>query len=115
MSLHAAGVLAGTVSTVLFVVSYLPMLTKAARTRDLTSYSVGNLALANVGNVVHTLYVVSLPVGPIWCLHGFYLVSTALMLVWYARYRVRREPVPAAGQDAPCAMTTSECSSPPTT
>jgi uncharacterized protein with PQ loop repeat len=111
MSLHAAGVLAGTVSTVLFVVSYLPMLSKAARTRDLASYSVGNLALANVGNVVHTLYVVSLPFGPIWLLHGFYLVSTALMLVWYARFRTRRAPVVRQGR----AMTTSECSSPPTT
>lgn len=89
MSLHDAAVVAGTVSTVLFVTSYLPMLVKAARTRDLGSYSVGNLAVANVGNVVHTVYVVSLPVGPIWVLHGFYLCSTALMLCWWLRYRER--------------------------
>ena len=113
MSWHSAGVLAGTVSTVLFVVSYLPMLTKAVRTRDLASYSVGSLALANVGNAVHTLYVLTLPVGPIWLLHGFYLVSTALMLVWYARYRVRRREPSAQGTTR--AMTTSECVSPPTT
>ena len=44
--------LAGTVSTALFVTSYLPMLVKAFRTRDLSSYSRGNLVLANVGNAV---------------------------------------------------------------
>ena len=63
MSLHNAGVVAGTVSTALFVTSYLPMLLKAARTRDLNSYSVGNLTVANAGNLVHTIYVVSLPAG----------------------------------------------------
>ncbi|RYP85580.1 hypothetical protein EKO23_12180 [Nocardioides guangzhouensis] len=71
------------VSTVLFVGSYLPMLVKAFRTRDLTSYSLGNLVLANVGNAVHSVYVFSLPVGPIWFLHGFYVLGTLLMLVWH--------------------------------
>jgi hypothetical protein len=78
-----AAVLAGTVSTVIFVASYLPMLTKAFRTRDMSSYSRGSLVLANVGNGVQSVYVVSLPLGPIWFLHGFYLVSTALMLAWH--------------------------------
>lgn len=87
MTLHDAGVVAGTVSTVLFVASYLPMLHKAWRTRDLSSYSVGNLAVANIGNAVHTVYVLSLPVGPIWALHGFYLASTVVMLWWWLRYR----------------------------
>jgi hypothetical protein len=32
------------------------------------------------------VYVVSLPAGPIWALHSFYLTTTALMLVWYLRY-----------------------------
>nr|WP_300145243.1 hypothetical protein [Propionicimonas sp.] len=91
MSLHDAGVLAGSVSTVLFVASYLPMLIKAARTRDLASYSLGSFAVTNLGNLVHTVYVVSLPVGPIWALHGFYLVSTVLMTWWYLRYRRRPE------------------------
>jgi hypothetical protein len=44
-------VLAGSVSTAVFVASALPMLVKAARTKDLGSYSVGNLILANLGNV----------------------------------------------------------------
>lgn len=78
--------LAGMVSTIFFVASYLPMLTKAARTRDLGSYSRSNLVLANVGNAVHSMYVFSLPLGPIWVLHTFYLVSTAIMLVWHWSY-----------------------------
>lgn len=86
MSLHDAGVVAGMISTSLFVVSYLPMLVKAVRSRDLASYSLANLAIANVGNLVHSVYVFSLPAGPIWVLHSFYLVSTALMLVWWWRF-----------------------------
>ena len=80
-------VLAGILSTGLFAMSYLPMLVKAARTRDLSSYSLGNLAITNVGNAVHSVYDFSLPLGPIWFLHTFYLVASALMLVWFVRYR----------------------------
>jgi uncharacterized protein with PQ loop repeat len=79
-------VLAGTVSTIIFVVSTLPMLIKAARTRDLSSYSLSNILLSNVGNVVHSIYVFNLPAGPAWALHTFYLVATGLMLLWYLRY-----------------------------
>jgi hypothetical protein len=83
--------LAGIASTVIFAWSVLPMLAKAHRTRDLASYSLGNLLLANVGNAVHSVYVFSLPAGPIWVLHGFYLATSWLMLVWCLRYgRVRR-------------------------
>ena len=80
-------VLAGTVSTIVFVGSVLPMLHKAFHTRDLSSYSLGNMVLANVGNTVHSVYVFALPPGPIWVLHTFYLVSSALMLHWYLRAR----------------------------
>lgn len=83
-------VLAGMVSTVLFTASTLPMLLKAVRTRDLSSYSPGNLVLANVGNAVHSVYVVHLPLGPIWFLHAFYLATSALMLFWWLRYHPRR-------------------------
>jgi uncharacterized protein with PQ loop repeat len=79
-------VVAGTISTAIFVGSYLPMLVKAARTKDLRSYSLVQIVLANVGNVIHSVYVLHLPAGPVWMLHGFYLVSTALMLFWYLRY-----------------------------
>jgi hypothetical protein len=80
-------VLAGVLSTGLFAMSYLPMLVKAARTKDLSSYSLGNLAITNAGNAVHSVYVFSLPVGPIWLLHTFYLVASALMLIWFFRFR----------------------------
>ena len=84
-------VLAGAISTVIFAMSTLPMLVKAARTRDLGSYSLGNIVLSNVGNVIHSVYVFHLPAGPVWVLHTFYLISTGLMLVWYVRYAVRRD------------------------
>ena len=80
--------LAGSVSTAVFVVSALPMLWKAGRTRDLSSYSIGNIALANVGNAIYAIYVFSLPPGPIWVLHGFHGTVSALMLVWYLRQHV---------------------------
>jgi len=83
-------VLAGVLSTGLFAMSYLPMLVKAARTKDLSSYSLGNLAITNAGNAVHSVYVFSLPVGPIWFLHTFYLVASALMLIWFYRFRAGR-------------------------
>jgi uncharacterized protein with PQ loop repeat len=80
-------VLAGTLSTVLFALGMLPMLVKAARTRDLASYSVGNLVLSNVANAVHSVYVFNLPAGPIWALHLAYVLASALMLAWWVRYR----------------------------
>ena len=79
-------VIAGTISTTIFVLSTLPMLLKAFRTKDMRSYSLGNILLSNVGNVVHSAYVFSLPAGPIWLLHSFYLFTTGLMLIWYLRY-----------------------------
>jgi len=78
--------LAGLASTALFVGSYLPMLYRALRTRDLGSYSRPSLVLANVGNVVQSVYVFSLPAGPIWFLHTFYLGASALMLGLHIRH-----------------------------
>lgn len=75
---------AGSVSTVLFAAANLPMVVKAIRSHDLRSYSASALILGNVGNLVHTIYVVSLPFGPIWVLHGFYLATMAIMLGLYA-------------------------------
>ena len=79
-------VLAGVASTVIFAGSTLPTLVKAARTKDLGSYSFGNIVLSNLGNVIHSVYVFHLPAGPVWVLHAFYLLSTALMFGWYLRY-----------------------------
>ena len=80
-------VLAGILSTVLFAAAMLPMLVKAARTKDLASYSFGNLMLTNVANAVHSFYVFNLPAGPIWILHLAYLLASVLMLAWWLRYR----------------------------
>ncbi|MET4589050.1 hypothetical protein [Arthrobacter sp. 754] len=79
--------LAGTLSTVLFALGMLPMLLKAARTKDLASYSLGNLVLSNVANAVHSIYVFNLPAGPIWALHLAYVLASGLMLAWWVRYR----------------------------
>jgi hypothetical protein len=93
-------VLAGMVSTAVFAGSMLPMLHKALRTRELSSYSFGNIALANVGDAVHSVYVFHLPPGPIWFLHTLYVVSSALMLYWYLRCRPVRRGRPLAATRA---------------
>jgi hypothetical protein len=99
-------VVAGSIATALFAISTVPMLVKARRTRDVRSYSLGNIALGNAGNVLYTVYVLHLPAGPIWALHLFHTVSTGLMLVWYVRYVVvpevrRRRAARAASADRP--------------
>src|ERR671916_2773923 len=86
MAIDSIAILAGTASSLLFAASVLPMLIKAARTKDLSSYSRGNLVLANVGNAVHSVYVAQLPAGPIWALHSFYVVSSAVMLIWHLHF-----------------------------
>jgi hypothetical protein len=51
-----------------------------------------------------TVYVFHLPARPVWVLHTFYLVTTALMLVWYLRYQLPRRTaftkLPRSGEDA---------------
>src|SRR5574342_675257 len=78
--------IAGFISTTLFALGTLPMLTKAFRTKNLASYSLGNIVMSNVGNLIYSIYVFNLPPGPIWFLHGYNLLSTGLMLVWYLQY-----------------------------
>ena len=112
-------IIAGTVSTVFFLSAEVPMLSKAFRTKELASYSIGNIAIANAGNVVHSLYVYALPPGPIWVLHTFYMVSTALMLLWYLRFEgrprisIRHDRRPAR-QSRPALRTVSELPHPNT-
>ncbi|WP_211754358.1 hypothetical protein [Nocardioides gansuensis] len=101
-------ILAGMVSTAVFAGSTLPMLHKARRTRDLSSYSLGNIALANVGNAVHSVYVFHLPPGPIWLLHTFYVASSALMLYWYLRSRAVRCGRPRATRAVPMTAAASQ-------
>ncbi len=79
-------IIAGFISTALFALGTLPMLAKALRTKNLSSYSLGNMLMSNVGNIIYSLYVFRLPPGPVWFLHTYNLVSTGLMLVWYLKY-----------------------------
>lgn len=74
------------------------MLAKAGRSKDLGSYSLGSLALSNAGNVVHSVYVFSLPPGPLWVLHTFYVIAALLMLMWYLRYQFRPEGCRRSGE-----------------
>jgi hypothetical protein len=97
-------ILAGCTSTVIFAASTLPMLAKAYRTRDVASYSLGNLVLANLGNAVHSLYVFSLPVGPLWFLHGFYLLTSAFMLCSFLGQRAGVRAVGASTHGVPDLM-----------
>lgn len=86
-------VLAGMVAAIVFATANLPMVWKAIRTHDVGSYSLGSIAMINAANVVYSLYVFSLPLGPIWLLHSFYLVASGIMLVLCLReVRVRRRP-----------------------
>jgi hypothetical protein len=82
--------IAGTLSTGIFAVSTMPMVLKAARTQDLSSYSGGNLVLSNLGNVLYAIYVFSMPMGPAWALYGFNLTVSATMLLYWLRYRTPR-------------------------
>jgi uncharacterized protein with PQ loop repeat len=65
-------IVAGTVSSLLFASGTFPMLWKAYQTKDLKSYSLGNITMSNIGNLIF--------------LHSFYTLITALMLYWYLRY-----------------------------
>jgi hypothetical protein len=94
--------LAGATSTTMFMIGALPMLGKAFRTKDMASYSLGHLLLMNAGNAMYAVYVFSLPPGPVWVLHGFWLVVTALMLGWYLRYE-RYRPAEANPEHRPVA------------
>jgi uncharacterized protein with PQ loop repeat len=78
---------AGSLSSILFITSSLPMVTKAIRTHNLRSYSLANILLANLGNLVYWIYVLALPVGPVWFLHGFNTLVAVVMLALYLRHR----------------------------
>ena len=86
MNGHSLQIFAGFASSMIFISSNLPMLFKAFKTKDLSSYSLGHLVLGNLGNTVYWLYVLSLPMGPVWFLQGFFSIASALMLFCYLRY-----------------------------
>lgn len=110
----ALAIASGTIATVTFAVSALPMLAKALRTRDVSSYSRTNLVLANVGNLFYSVYVFDLPPGPIWLLHGFYLASSALMLGCSLRFDVVDPTAPTTTRRSqPCPSTSRPSTSRP--
>jgi uncharacterized protein with PQ loop repeat len=78
---------AGSVAGLIFAAASWNMLLKAWRTKDLRSYSPGQIVLNNVGNLFYWLYIISLPFGPIWLMHAFFTVTSLLMLIWYVLYR----------------------------
>jgi hypothetical protein len=86
MDIQTLQVFAGFASTAMFMSSNLPMLFKAYKTKNLKSYSLGHIALGNLGNLIYWLYVAGLPFGPVWVLQGFFTISAGLMLFWYLRY-----------------------------
>jgi hypothetical protein len=86
MDEQALQLTAGTISSLLFMAANIPMLVKAYRTRNLRSYSLSNMLLINVGNILYWIYISHFPPGPIYALHSFYTVTSIFMLVWYLRY-----------------------------
>jgi len=79
--------IAGSVAGFIFAAASWNMLVKAWRTKDLSSYSLGQIVLNNVGNLFYWLYVISLPIGPIWFMHAFFTLASLLMLTWYLIYQ----------------------------
>ena len=104
--------IAGFISTGLFAFGTLPMLAKAFRTKNLASYSLGNILMSNVGNLIYSIYVFHLPLGPIWFLHGYNLLSTGLMLVWYLKYEGFPLQLRTLSEHATTGLLSSLCCSP---
>ena len=109
--MHKFALFAGSAAAAIFMISQLPMLIKACRTKNLTSYSFANIGLANLGNMLYAVYVCQVPIGPVWAIHGFNLTTSGLMLFWYLRYgwrplvvaggaAVRELPAPSGGLSA---------------
>jgi hypothetical protein len=79
--------IAGIISTLMFAGSNLPMVWKAFTTKNLTSYSLSHIGLSNAGNLIYWLYLFTLPVGPVWFLHGFNTLVAGMMLFGYLRFQ----------------------------
>ena len=83
---------AGSIAGLIFALGSVEMLVKAWRTKDLRSYSLRQLILNNIGNLFYWLYVVSLPIGPIYAMHGFFTFASLLILIWYLVYPSGKQP-----------------------
>ncbi len=105
--LGLAQIIAGGISSFLFISGNIPMLVKAFRTKNLHSYSLSNILLVNVGNVFYWLYISNLPLGPICVLHSFYTAAEVLMLVLYLRYEFSKTTRRARAADCDLLLTPS--------
>lgn len=83
---------AGSIAGIIFAAGSVNMVVKAWRTKDLGSYSLSQLVLNNVGNLFYWLYVLNLPFGPIYFMHGFFTLVSMYMLIWYLVYRTTSKP-----------------------
>lgn len=83
--------MAGSISSLIFMMGSLTMVIRAWRTRDMQSYSAAMLILNNIGNIIYWVYLLSLPLGPVHVLQAFYTVTTVFMLVWWVLYHKRPE------------------------
>lgn len=97
MKMEDMQMVSGSVAGFIFAAGSLNMVIKAWQTKDLSSYSLGQMVLNNVGNLFYWLYVISLPIGPIYFMHSFFTIVSLLMLIWYFAY-----------QTAPTSHSTSE-------
>lgn len=79
--------IAGIISSLIFASGTATMLMKTMKTKEVEAYSLPFLVLTNVGNLVYWLYVLSLPFGPIYVLHGFYTIAMIVMLLYFVFYR----------------------------
>lgn len=80
-------VVSGSIAGIIFAMASWNMVVKAWRTKDVSSYSLGQIVFNNVGNLFYWLYVASLPFGPIYFMHGFFTLVSVFMLICYFVYR----------------------------
>jgi hypothetical protein len=100
MELHNLQLIAGSISSLIFILGALNMVIKAYITKDMESYSISALVLNNVGNLIHWVYIASMPLGPIYLLHGFFTVVTLFLLIWALIYRHRPQTAKRISQTA---------------
>lgn len=87
MGIQIIQILAGFISSIIFAIGQISMLVKVLKTRNLKSYTLSNLVLANLGNLIDWVYLVTVP-GPLWYLHSFFTITTAVMLLFYLCYEL---------------------------
>ena len=80
MDSNGLQVLVGYLCTSIFMLSRVPMLLKAIHTRDLRSYSPAHLLMSTCANLLFWIYVVGLPIGPVWILQIFFTITDVTML-----------------------------------